>query len=91
MSLLSDDGILYLHSDLAGSTMAKLICDEIFGVGWLPKRNHVEAQRSRDTATERNPRAIHDTILLYCKGEKLDLGTLMYMPLSRVRVDKYHG
>lgn len=66
--LLADDGTIYLHCDNHKCHYLRMIMDEVFGDGHFMAQVVWKRTNSHNSATGYGP--VHDTILMYSKGER---------------------
>jgi adenine-specific DNA-methyltransferase len=90
--LLSDGGTLFLHLGSNISHYGKLICDDVFGttafvneITWKRQTAHSDtAQGARHLGR------LHDTILLYRKGEEGGVWNMQYTPYDESYVEAFY-
>ncbi len=84
--LLSDDGSIYLHCDWHKSHYIRCIMDEIFGQeNFL---NEIVWKRSGVHASKKGFGPVHDTILLYKKGNSF-VWNPQYVPYEQEYIDSW--
>jgi adenine-specific DNA-methyltransferase len=85
--LLADNGLLFLHLGTGVVHTVRMLLDEIFGAERF--RNEIVWKRTTSHADASTLGAVHETILLYSKGETWNWNP-QYVPHEEWYVERYY-